>query len=496
MTSVANNDHKRISNARARLGRGSGTERLGEDAGTQDVADLRGVGLDERHGARFQARDIPTVIGSGAEIAVLDGGFRMRSDVFGVDCDAIGNRGTRGRAAQRVDPGVVDGIRSEILGCRVRHRTEGDAECERVSAGDVRTVADDARRTNVAGIRARIAREHGAVDAVRVAGDADMVCRVGRRAVSRRPMEVDRPQVGCGEIDHSGTARRDAEGREMEPIEDAPQPVESPPEYATRPVATPDWRRRVGGPLVGLGLVGLKFKAFFLALLNFKWAFIAAKYGLTAFSFVASIWFYTLFFGFKFALVFVLLIAVHEAGHAIFVRGFGIAVPAIYFIPGLGAMTTWSGKTSVVQESVIAFGGPLLGGLASAVCFGYGIATHEPFWLACAYTGFFLNLFNMVPLAMLDGGRMTAAISPFFWIFGVVAIVAAALAFHWWSPVLLLVLVLSVPQAIAAYRGKVDPRYYQVGGRERALISIAYFALLGGLLAGLVAAHVPVGAAT
>jgi len=435
------------------------------------------------------------VVGSVTEIPVSNGGFRMRSDVLRVDGDPIGKRRACRRATERVDPGIVDGIRAEIFGRRVRHGAEGDPECERVPAGDVRPVADDAGRAYVASIRARVAREHRAIDAVRVADDAHMVGLVRRRSVARRPVEVDRSEVGRREVDHSGTERRDAEASGMEPIEDAPQPAESPPEYAARPAAAPDWRRRIGGPLVGLGLVGLKFKAFFLALLNFKFAFIAAKYGITAFSFVASIWFYTLFFGFKFALVFVLLIAVHEVGHAIFVRGFGLAVPAIYFVPGLGAMTTWTGKTSVIQESVIAFGGPLLGGLASAACFGYGIATHEPFWLACAYTGFFLNLFNMVPLAMLDGGRMTAAISPFFWIFGVVAIVAGALAFHWWSPVLLIVLLLSIPQAIKAYRGKVDPRYFAVGGRKRALVSIAYFALLGGLLAGLVAAHVPVGAA-
>ena len=212
-----------------------------------------------------------------------------------------------------------------------------------------------------------------------------------------------------------------------------------------------------------------------------------------ALSFLASIWFYSLFYGWKFAIVFVLLIAVHEVGHVIFVRGFGLSAPGVYFVPGLGAFTAWKGAPkSVFQESVIAFGGPLLGGLASLVCYLYGIGTGSGFWIAAAYVGFFLNLFNMIPIAFLDGGKMTGAISPRLWIVGFVAIVVAAIAFHWWNPILLILIVLSIPRVVQTFRGETDARYANVPDTERTAITIGYFTLLGLLIAGVVVAHVTV----
>ena len=195
----------------------------------------------------------------------------------------------------------------------------------------------------------------------------------------------------------------------------------------------------------------------------------------------------------KFAIVFVLLIAVHELGHVIFVRGFGLSAPFVLFLPGFGAFTTWrDAPQSVYQESIIAFGGPLLGTLGGLVCYAYGFVTNEPFWYACANTAFFLNLFNMIPLSFFDGGRMTAAISPFFWLLGFVLVIVVAVAFHWWSPILLLVILLSVPRVVAAWRGRLDPRYYAVAPRVRLTIACAYFGLLAVLLACLVFTRVSI----
>jgi Zn-dependent protease len=275
--------------------------------------------------------------------------------------------------------------------------------------------------------------------------------------------------------------------------ESKPAPVEGeylPPDPS--PASGRNWRA-AGGTAVGLAVLLAKFKGLLFALLNLKWIFFAGKFALTGFSFLASIWFYALFFGWKFGIVFVLLIAIHELGHAIFVRGFGLSAPAIYFIPGLGAFTTWKGGTqSVYQESVIAFGGPLLGTIGGLVCFGYGAATNEPFWFAAANVAFFLNLFNMIPLGVFDGGRITAAISPNLWIAGFIIVVVAALAFHWWSPILLIVVLLSIPRAIQAFKGQLDPNYYNVTSAQRTTVAIAYFGLLALLTASLVFSHVSV----
>ena len=254
-----------------------------------------------------------------------------------------------------------------------------------------------------------------------------------------------------------------------------------------------NWRA-AGGTAVGLAVAFAKFKTLLFALLNLKWLLIGGKFALTGFSFLASIWFYSLFYGWTFALVFVILIAIHEGGHVVFVRAFGLSAPAVYFVPGMGAFTTWkSAPTSVFQESAIAFGGPLFGGLAALACYAYGMTTGSGFWISAAYVAFFLNLFNMIPIGFLDGGKMTGAISPRLWVAGFVFIIVAAVAFHWWSPILLILVLLSIPRVISVFRGDVDPRYRTVDPRVRATISIAYFTLVALLTAGVVVTHVAPG---
>ncbi len=251
-----------------------------------------------------------------------------------------------------------------------------------------------------------------------------------------------------------------------------------------------NWRA-AGGTAVGLGLVAAKFKGLLLALVNFKFLLFGGKYIWTAVTFAVSVWAYTLFFGFKFALVFVLLILVHEVGHAIFVRGFGLAAPNITFVPLLGAFTSWHGTVrSSFERSVIAYGGPLLGTLAAGVCFVYGYTTNEPFWLACAYTAFFLNLFNMIPLGIFDGARIVAPIPRPLWIAGLATVIVAAIAFHWFSPLLLLLLVFSIPHTIELWRSASLPSDVTAG--QRATIAFAYFGLLAVQLAGVVASRVAI----
>lgn len=253
-----------------------------------------------------------------------------------------------------------------------------------------------------------------------------------------------------------------------------------------------NWKA-AGGTAVGIAVLFAKFKGLLFALLNLKWILLGGKFALTGASFLASIWFYSLFYGWKFAIVFVLLIAVHEAGHVIFVRGYGLSAPGVYFVPGFGAFTSWKGAPqSVFQEAVIAFGGPLLGGLAGLVCYAYGLATGSDFWIAAAYVAFFLNLFNMIPIAFLDGGKMTGAISSRLWIVGFVFVVVAAIAFHWWNPILLILIVLSIPRVVQTFRGQIDPRYANVPEGERATITVAYFGLMALLIAGVVVTHLAI----
>ncbi len=214
---------------------------------------------------------------------------------------------------------------------------------------------------------------------------------------------------------------------------------------------------------------------------------------ISSLSFIASVGVYTLFWGWKFALVFTLLIFVHEMGHALFMRIYGVPGSLPYFIPGFGALISIKGRpASMLHESYIALGGPLVGSLGALACLAYGWYAHSAFWIAAAYTGFFLNLFNLFPVLPLDGGRVVGSISPRVWLFGLVALIAAAVALHWWNPLLLILVVLGAPRAIEAWRGTAaNDAYHALTGGQRLGIALAYFSLCALVYAGMLFTHIP-----
>jgi Zn-dependent protease len=253
------------------------------------------------------------------------------------------------------------------------------------------------------------------------------------------------------------------------------------------------WKKGVGPAVIGAGVLFAKFKSLLFLLLSFKWVLIGSKVLLSSFSFVASIWFYSLFFGWPFAFVFVLLILVHELGHAAFMRIFGVPASMPYFIPGFGALIQMKGRpASALQESYIALAGPLMGTVGALACFTYGEATMSKFWMAAAYTGFFLNLFNLIPVVPLDGGRVIGSVSPRVWIFGLIGLIVAAVAFHWFNPLLIVIVLLSIPKAIAAWRGDIDPAYYALTPLQRGGVAAAYFTLVGFLIVAMLESRVTI----
>ncbi|HKU66680.1 MAG TPA: site-2 protease family protein [Candidatus Baltobacteraceae bacterium] len=253
--------------------------------------------------------------------------------------------------------------------------------------------------------------------------------------------------------------------------------------------------RAKGWGAIGLAIAALlaKFKTILLVLLNLKWFAVGLKLLWFAGSFLASVWFYALFWGWKFGLVFVLLIAVHEFGHWFTMRFYGVPSSLPFFIPGMGALVNMTGRpASAFHESLIALAGPLVGGLGSAVCAYIGFATHEPFWLAAAYLGMLINLFNLAPVMPLDGGRIVGSISPRIWVGGLAVFVAAMIVMHLFNPLILILIVVSIPQVIAAWKGRLDPHYYGVTLPQRLTITCAYFALAALLFAGMLSTHVSV----
>jgi Zn-dependent protease len=204
------------------------------------------------------------------------------------------------------------------------------------------------------------------------------------------------------------------------------------------------------------------------------------KVALTGGTMILSVFAYALVFGPWYAVGFVLLIFVHEMGHFLAARQRGLAVGAPTFIPFVGAWIELKDMPHDVEtEAWVGLAGPLLGSIGALACY-YGYrATGEPLLLALAYAGFFLNLFNLIPVSPFDGGRITAIISPRVWLLGAPLMVGL---FLWRpSPLLILMAVLAAPQVLKAWN--FDPQapenaaYYSVAPAKRFEYALYYVAL-------------------
>lgn len=191
---------------------------------------------------------------------------------------------------------------------------------------------------------------------------------------------------------------------------------------------------------------------------------------------------YAFVFGWPYAAGFVGLIFVHEMGHYLAARQRGLAVGAPTFIPFVGAWIELKDQPHDAEtEAWVGFAGPLLGSIAALGCYFAARETDSRLLLALAYAGFFLNLFNLIPLSPFDGGRITAVLSPRIWLLGVPVLIGL---FFWRpSPMLVLMAVLAAPQVLKGWR--YDPHaaenrdYYAVSAETRLTYALYYLGLLG-----------------
>jgi Zn-dependent protease len=238
-------------------------------------------------------------------------------------------------------------------------------------------------------------------------------------------------------------------------------------------------RKRAGqllAPLVGLAV---KAKSLLLLLGNFK---LLLTFGSMAVSVLA----YGLLFGYTFALGFVVLLLLHEMGHVVQLRREGIKASAPVFIPFLGAViASKSLGKDAAAEARVGLAGPVAGSIATLVPLGIWLATGSEFWRALAYLGFFLNLFNLLPVVPLDGGRAMAALSPAVWIAGLVGLVALAIFYP--SPIIVLILVFGGYESYRRWKSRNLPQnqaYYAVPTRTRAIVAVVYLGLAAALSIG------------
>jgi Zn-dependent protease len=236
--------------------------------------------------------------------------------------------------------------------------------------------------------------------------------------------------------------------------------------------------RRHAGWLLALGLGVLMKGKTLLGLLK---VLPAGKFLLTGLSMLAMVWFEALRSGFWFGVGFVLLILIHELGHGYAIKRAGLTAGWPVFIPFFGAMISMKGMPrDRSQEAAIAYGGPLAGTAAALLVAVLGVLTESRLLFALAYTGFFLNLFNLTPISPLDGGRVAQAFSRRAWIFGAVLLGVMFLVTQ--APQLLLIGLLALPHVFQ--RGAVDDRDALPAALQRAW-ALRYFGLaafLGGAM--------------
>ena len=278
------------------------------------------------------------------------------------------------------------------------------------------------------------------------------------------------------------------------PVIHQPWPHEPPPLVNPPEPPGPPREGKLKKWLGSLGVVGillLKFgaKLKFIILPLIKFFPVLFKTGGTM---ILSIGAYAMVWGWWFAIGFVLLILVHECGHLLAARKCGLKVGVPVFIPFMGALIALKeAPRNAWIEAQVGIGGPLLGTLGAASCEGIFLATGNQMFRALAYTGFFLNLFNLAPFGFLDGGRIVTALSPWLWLVGLVIVVGLMILQP--SVILFLILVFSAPRLFTLFRrrSEEEQRYYEVTSGQRWTMAVLYFGLIAFLALGMQLTHLP-----
>ena len=239
-------------------------------------------------------------------------------------------------------------------------------------------------------------------------------------------------------------------------------------------------------PIVALAFLVWKLKAAVLVVFKFK-------VFTTAGSMLVSVGAYALLGGWWFGLGLVLLIFVHEMGHVLELRRQGVPASAPLFIPFLGAFVGMKQLPhDAWKEAQVALAGPLLGTLGAVAVWIAGEAYDSNFLRAMAFVGFLLNLFNLLPVVPLDGGRAVAALHPALWMVGLAGLVALAILRP--NPILLVIVVLGGLELWNRWRSRNEPgqqEYYRVRPWQRAAVAVVYLGLAAFLAVAMHATHVP-----
>lgn len=248
---------------------------------------------------------------------------------------------------------------------------------------------------------------------------------------------------------------------------------------SSRPPQPP--RNRITAGLASIGTAGM--------LLAGKGKYLLGALKLTKFaslgSMLVTVGTYSMFYGWPFATGMVGLILVHESGHALMMHRLGIPFKPMVFVPFLGAAVAMKERPrDAYDEALVAFGGPVLGSIGAAGVFAAGVANDSNLLIALGDFGFMINLFNLLPVGMMDGGRICGAVSPYA---GVVGLgIGGTMVFNGMvsNPIFYLILLAGGWDTFQKFYNPaqhIPPNYYAISGAQRAGITGGYFALVAAL---------------
>jgi Zn-dependent protease len=281
-------------------------------------------------------------------------------------------------------------------------------------------------------------------------------------------------------------------GSSAAPTAPLTRPAENPfgePSHAPKPVRS--LRKRIGSALAAVAALVVKF---FSAIKGVLLLLPKVKLLTTAGTALVSVVVYSLFFGWWFAIGFVVLLFVHEMGHVIQLRREGVKASAPMFIPGFGAVVMMKSlPDDALAEARVGLAGPVLGTLGAGLCLAIAEATNSDLLRALAFVGFLINLINLVPVVPFDGGRAMAAMAPAMWFLGLGAMVVLLLLTG--NTFLLIFIVLGAMETwrrwkLRSTRSLEQAAYYRVSPRNRLLVGAVYIGLIVALAIGMEAAYV------
>jgi Zn-dependent protease len=256
------------------------------------------------------------------------------------------------------------------------------------------------------------------------------------------------------------------------------------------------WKNTGGilGALASFVFLLLKLKSLLFA---FKFFGILKTLLITGGSMFVSMWAYASAYGWGFGAAMVLMIFIHECGHAFAGHLRGKPWGIMMFIPFMGAFVTIRGGKDAVEDAFIGIAGPIVGTLAGLVTVVLYTVTKNPFWLAVSSWCFMINLFNLLPVAPLDGGWIVPLFSP-----RILALTAVLLLpLTYFNPMILVLAAASLPRIISGWnagkrkanippaQAEAEAAYFRVTRAEQWRYGMAYVGLIAFLATAVYFTH-------